>query len=141
MPRLSHIFIYPIKSLDGVSVAQTHILPGGSLAHDREFVIVDRQGRWVTGKRTAAVHQLRSQFHLNARIVTLSVQGRRSGELSLRSCAIADRSLVKRLFWIHGRASAKYIHWVSRRSDFTGANGYQHCFDRAGCFLVSRCFF
>ncbi len=76
MPRLSHIFIYPIKSLDGVSVAQTRILSGGSLEHDREFVIVDQQGKWVNGKRTAAVHQLRSQFHLSARIVTLSVQGK-----------------------------------------------------------------
>ncbi len=76
MPRLSHIFIYPIKSLDGVSVTQTKILSGGALAHDREFAIVDQQGKWVNGKRTAAVHQVRSQFHLNARVVTLSVQGK-----------------------------------------------------------------
>ena len=75
MPRLSQIFVYPIKSLDGVSVTQTKILPGGSLAHDREFAIVDRQGEWVNGKRTAAIHHLRSQFHLSARVVTLSVQG------------------------------------------------------------------
>ena len=92
MPRLSHIFIYPIKSLDGVSVAQTKIMPGGSLAHDREFVIVDRQGKWVNGKRTAAVHQVRSQFHLNARVVTLSVQGKNpvSFHLDHGRTAIAD---------------------------------------------------
>ena len=74
MPHLSHIFVFPIKSLDGVSVTQTTILPGGSLAHDREFVIVDRAGKWVNGKCTAKIHQIRSQFKLNARIVTLSIQ-------------------------------------------------------------------
>ncbi len=75
MPHLNHIFVFPIKSLDGVSVTHTTILPGGSLAHDREFVIVDRDGKWVNGKRTAKIHQIRSQFNLNARIVTLSIQG------------------------------------------------------------------
>lgn len=75
MPRLNHIFVFPIKSLDGVSVSHTTILQGGSLAHDREFVIVDREGQWVNGKRTAKIHQIRSQFILNARIVTLSIQG------------------------------------------------------------------
>lgn len=75
MPRLSHIFVFPIKSLDGVSVTHTTILQGGSLTHDREFVIVDRDHKWVNGKRTAKIHQIRSQFNLNARIVTLSIRG------------------------------------------------------------------
>ncbi|MGV0026999.1 MOSC domain-containing protein [Phormidesmis priestleyi] len=74
MPQLSRIFIYPIKSLDGIEVRQAKILQGGALEHDREFAIIDRTGKWVNGKRTAKVHQIRSQFHLNARIVTLSIQ-------------------------------------------------------------------
>jgi uncharacterized protein len=74
VPQLSRIVIYPIKSLDGVEVRQAKILQGGALEHDREFVMVDQTGEWVNGKRTAKVHQIRSQFHLNARVVTLSVQ-------------------------------------------------------------------
>jgi uncharacterized protein YcbX len=74
MAQLSRIFIYPIKSLDGVEVRQTKILGGGALENDREFAIVDKNGKYVNGKRTAKVHQIRSQFHLKARIVTLSVQ-------------------------------------------------------------------
>ncbi len=74
MPKLEHILIYPIKSLDGVFVNQAKILAGGALEHDREFCIVDRAGKWVNGKRTAKVHQIRSQFEITARIVTLSVQ-------------------------------------------------------------------
>jgi uncharacterized protein len=74
MPKLAHLLIYPIKSLDGVSVIQARILPGGALEHDREFCIVDQSGKIVNGKRTAAIHQIRSQFDLKTRIVTLSVQ-------------------------------------------------------------------
>ena len=74
MPKLQNILIYPIKSLDGVAVAQAKILPGGALEHDREFCIVNQTGKWVNGKRTAKIHQIRSQFDLKTRIVTLSVQ-------------------------------------------------------------------
>lgn len=74
MAKLAHLLIYPIKSLDPVSVTQAKILSGGSLQHDREFCIVDRGGKLVNGKRTAKIHQIRSSFDLMARIVTLSVQ-------------------------------------------------------------------
>ncbi|MBD1845603.1 MOSC N-terminal beta barrel domain-containing protein [Cyanobacteria bacterium FACHB-63] len=78
MTKLETILIYPIKSLDAISVSQAKILPGGSLEHDREFCIVDQSGKWVNGKRTAKIHQIRSRFDLKARIVTLSVQNDRS---------------------------------------------------------------
>lgn len=74
MPKLQTILIYPIKSLDAISVSQAKILPGGALEHDREFCIVDQAGKWVNGKRTAKIHQIRSHFDLRTRIVTLSVQ-------------------------------------------------------------------
>ncbi|MBE9011147.1 MOSC N-terminal beta barrel domain-containing protein [Pseudanabaenaceae cyanobacterium LEGE 13415] len=77
MAKLETILIYPIKSLDAVSVNQAKILPGGALEHDREFCIVDESGTWVNGKRTAKIHQIRSQFDLKTRLVTLSVQNDR----------------------------------------------------------------
>lgn len=72
MPHLAKIWIYPIKSLDGVEVPQAAVLPGGALAHDREFAIFDQQGKVVNGKRTARIQQIRSTFDLLQRIVTLS---------------------------------------------------------------------
>lgn len=75
MPTLDRIFIHPIKSLDAVEVRQAKILESGALEGDREFCMVDSSGKWVNGKRTAKVHQIRSQFNLPARLVTLSVQG------------------------------------------------------------------
>ncbi len=75
MPHLSQIFIYPIKSLDGVAVSEIRVLESGALAHDREFALVDSQGKFVNGKRTATIQRLRSQFDLLNRTVTLTVQG------------------------------------------------------------------
>jgi hypothetical protein len=74
MPRLEHIFVYPIKSLDGVAVNQATVLESGALKGDREFAIVDVQDNYVNGKRNAKVHQLRSSFDLENRVVSLQRQ-------------------------------------------------------------------
>jgi uncharacterized protein YcbX len=75
MPHLAHVLIYPIKSLDGISVSSATVLASGALKHDREFAIVDAQGRFVNGKHNAQVHLLRSHFSLSHRTVTLQIQG------------------------------------------------------------------
>ncbi|MBC7972257.1 MAG: MOSC N-terminal beta barrel domain-containing protein [Verrucomicrobia bacterium] len=75
MPELAQILLYPIKALDGVAVAQTTLLASGALKHDREFAIVDLQGKVVNGKRTPAVHGIRSRIDLQTRTITLSLQG------------------------------------------------------------------
>jgi uncharacterized protein len=77
MPKIARIDIFPIKSLDGVSVSEVEILPSGALKGDREFAIIDNAGRFVNGKRNAKVHHLRSTFDLDARMVTLWVQDSR----------------------------------------------------------------
>lgn len=75
MPYLAKIFVYPIKSLDGVEVSAAMLSPGGAIAHDREFAMIDSQGKWVNGKRTAQVHSIRTTYDLAARTVTLREQG------------------------------------------------------------------
>ncbi|MGI0489088.1 MOSC domain-containing protein [Pantanalinema rosaneae CENA516] len=75
MPYLAQIFLYPIKSLDGIAVPQATILPSGALQGDREFAIVDQQGRVINGKRTAAIHHIRASFDLAARTVSLRREG------------------------------------------------------------------
>jgi uncharacterized protein YcbX len=64
MPRLARITIYPIKSLDGVSLNQTEVLASGALANDRRFALFDADGRFINGKRTAAVHHIRATYDL-----------------------------------------------------------------------------
>lgn len=73
MPYLAKILIYPIKSLDGVEVAKTKILSSGALECDREFALIDKQSKFVNGKRHAKVHLLRSQFNISNRTISLQI--------------------------------------------------------------------
>ncbi|MGM3309255.1 MOSC domain-containing protein [Anabaena sp. WFMT] len=73
MPYLAKILLYPIKSLDGIEVEKATILPSGALQYDREFAIVDAQGKFVNGKRHAKIHLLRSEFSLKERIIHLKI--------------------------------------------------------------------
>jgi hypothetical protein len=60
--RLGRIEIFPIKSLDGVSVDEARVTPGGILENDRIYAILDAEGRYVNGKRVPRVHQLHCAF-------------------------------------------------------------------------------
>lgn len=75
MPHLGNISIFPIKSLDGVTLTETPVLKSGALPHDREFAIVDEQGRFVNGKRNPKVHLLRSTFDEVVGKVWLQIEG------------------------------------------------------------------
>jgi uncharacterized protein len=72
MATISSIWIFPIKSLDGVMVETASIARGGSLAYDRQWAITDRQGKFVNGKRYPQIQQIRAQFDLTARTVELT---------------------------------------------------------------------
>jgi MOSC domain-containing protein len=73
--RLGKIQIYPIKSLDGVSVEQAQITSGGILEHDRVYAIFDKEGKVVNGKRTARVHELRCAFDAEIKEIRLWQNG------------------------------------------------------------------
>ncbi|MDX2212307.1 MAG: MOSC N-terminal beta barrel domain-containing protein [Oculatellaceae cyanobacterium bins.114] len=72
-PYVSNLFIYPIKSLDRVSLEQASLLKQGALKGDREFAMFDASGHFVNGKRNSQVHRLRTQFDLVTHTVTLWV--------------------------------------------------------------------
>lgn len=59
MPILSRIIVYPVKSLDGLSVERCQVLPSGALACDRRFALRDSEGNFINGKRFPAIHGLR----------------------------------------------------------------------------------
>jgi uncharacterized protein len=68
---ISRIVVFPIKSLDGISVQDATFLPSGALQHDREFALYDETGRWINGKRDARIHSIRSEYDLDACTVRL----------------------------------------------------------------------
>ncbi|MEO6540348.1 MAG: MOSC N-terminal beta barrel domain-containing protein [Ferruginibacter sp.] len=69
-PTVSRITIYPVKSLDGISLSKAKIGIGGSLEHDREYAIMDNYGKFVNGKSNALVHVLRSDIHLENELIS-----------------------------------------------------------------------
>lgn len=59
---LHRIWIFPVKSLDGLSVPEARITGAGSLLHDREFALFDTQNRVVNAKRHEHIHLIRAIF-------------------------------------------------------------------------------
>jgi len=74
---LTSIRLHPIKSLDPVTVHEARIGPGGGLEHDRAWALFSVDGRWVNGKRTAAMHLIRAAYAPDLSSVTLAVPGDR----------------------------------------------------------------
>ncbi len=70
---LRQIVIYPVKSLDGVSVPEARITAGGILEFDRIYALFDENGKYVNGKRTPRIQFLRSGFDSRFSEITLSV--------------------------------------------------------------------
>ena len=64
MPTLDRITLYPVKSLDGIEVAEARVLLSGGLENDRRWRLVDLDGRVVNAKRTAAFHPIRAEYDL-----------------------------------------------------------------------------
>jgi uncharacterized protein len=69
---LDRITVYPIKSLNGIDVPEVHVLASGAIENDRRFALVDADGHFVNGKRTAAVHKIRAEYNLGQMTVRLN---------------------------------------------------------------------
>lgn len=72
-PYLTRIDIFPVKSLDGVSVAQATVLGSGALRCDRTYALFDSHNRFVNAKRTATIHRLRTTFSEDGEFITIAV--------------------------------------------------------------------
>lgn len=73
-PILSGIRIYPIKSLDPVVLDEAEI-GVHSLKYDRAFAMLGADGRYINGKRTGRVNQLKAEYDLPNGNIILSTRG------------------------------------------------------------------
>jgi uncharacterized protein YcbX len=72
---LGRILVYPIKSLDGVSVNEARMTQGGILEFDRIHAIVDETGTYVNGKRTPRVQLLRTEYAPDFQEIVIGATG------------------------------------------------------------------
>ncbi|MGE3315953.1 MAG: MOSC domain-containing protein [Planctomycetaceae bacterium] len=75
MPHLARIQIFPIKSLDPLSVQTARVLPAGALEFDRRFALADAAGRFINGKRTDLINTLESRCDPSNRTVSIGLRG------------------------------------------------------------------
>jgi uncharacterized protein len=73
-PAINNITIYPVKSLDGVLLQKAQIGNGGCLVHDREYAIVDSNGKFVKGKNSDLIYLLRSEIDFEAQTIAFRHQ-------------------------------------------------------------------
>lgn len=69
-PFINNITIFPVKSLDRISLPKAMVTEGGCLWHDREYAIIDENGKFVNGKSNALVHTLRSNVDIENEIIS-----------------------------------------------------------------------
>ncbi|WP_109299774.1 MOSC domain-containing protein [Aquimarina sp. AU474] len=70
-PYISKIRIYPVKSLDPIEVNEAEI-GIHSLKYDRAYAMVANDGRYVNGKRTGRVNELKATYDLKKGTIQLS---------------------------------------------------------------------
>jgi MOSC domain-containing protein len=92
--RLDRIQIFPIKSLPAVALAEAAVCSNGALQNDRRWALVDGDGKFVNGKRTARIHLLEAAYAPDLAAVTLSAAGRSAETFPLQG----DRARVEHYF-------------------------------------------
>jgi len=91
---LSRILVYPIKSLDGISVKEARMTQGGILEFDRIHAIVDEKGAYVNGKRTPRVQLLRTEYAPDFQEISIGETGENTRQhFSLSETAPLNRWL------------------------------------------------
>jgi len=70
-PTVSRIRIYPIKALDPVELQEAEV-GVHSLRYDREFAMLTHDGRFMNGKRSGRVNELKAVYDLPNYMATFS---------------------------------------------------------------------
>ena len=73
IPYLSHIFIYPIKSLAGIEVKQWEVAPAG-FKYDRKWMLVDAQGNFLSQRNLPRMALIQTQIIDQQLVVSASGQ-------------------------------------------------------------------
>ncbi|RJS99654.1 MOSC domain-containing protein [Halococcus sp. IIIV-5B] len=106
MARLARVSLYPIKSLDPTTVPGAEVGESGALDGDRRYAILDAEGEYVNGKRTPAVHRLRTSFDRVANEVVVRRQG---GPEARRFDLDADRDRLEAYLSEHFGLDAQLV--------------------------------
>jgi uncharacterized protein YcbX len=105
-PVVSRIRIYPVKSLDQVELHEAEV-GIHSLRYDREFAMVTDDGRFVNGKRTGKVNQLKATYDLTNQLIHLAP---RAGGATNTFHLINDTLLIEKYLREFFELPIRWIH-------------------------------
>ncbi len=126
MTSIKKIIIYPIKSLDGISLPEVTITEGGTLMGDREIAIIDENGKYINGKRNPDVYTLRTEYMLSERLVSF----RKEGETEVKIFHL-ENDRVEMQLWLSNYFSQKV------KLLYNNSNGYPDDTEAYGPTIIS----
>lgn len=85
---ISALYIYPVKSLSGVSLTEATVLPTG-LEGDRQWMVVDASGKFVTQRQIPAMATIKTHYENGQ----LSLSHPQQGSITVTSDASATPTL------------------------------------------------
>lgn len=81
---VSELWIYPVKSCQGIALSQSVLTPEG-LEHDRRWAILDSDGRCLTQRKLPAMALITTALDLNGHL-TLSAPGKAPVTIKVNQC-------------------------------------------------------
>jgi uncharacterized protein YcbX len=92
MAHVAGLRVYPVKGLDGEAVERAALRPGGTLADDRAFALVDGDGEPVNAKQFPELHEFRADYDRDAGTLAVASPGgdRREFDLDASLAAAGD---------------------------------------------------
>ncbi|MBI3830361.1 MAG: MOSC N-terminal beta barrel domain-containing protein [Planctomycetes bacterium] len=75
MPHVTGLFLYPIKSLDRLTVTRVTPLNSGALLHDREYALFNEKGEILTASREPKLLKIRTTYDLDLQNAMFHMQG------------------------------------------------------------------
>ena len=114
-PHIARLFIYPIKSCAGIELAQTRLTDTG-LAHDRQFMLVDAQGRFVSQRELARMALIRTE--IDGALLRVNAPGMAELVLALDTPADTTAAVAPVQLWGYNMPAfdvgAEAAAWFSR---------------------------
>ncbi len=80
MLSISHLYVYPIKSLGGIELNSASLTDRG-IEHDRRWMLVDEDHRFLTQREFPQMALLRTAIHANE--LTVYEKGNEAGKISV----------------------------------------------------------
>ena len=106
MPYLSHIFLYPIKSVTGIQVNQWKVTKTG-LEYDRQWMLVDEQQQFLSQRRLHKMARIKTRIQDDQLIV--SAPGQTDLSLALEPL---QQDSINVTIW-HDQCSAQTISHIA----------------------------